>query len=339
MKKVLVIVLTVVLALSFAACGGAVESSDEFEPVTLRLANQHAMDNEATVAAELAAANIYERTEGRVSVEVYPNSSLGDYEQVYDDVMNGVIDMAHITIPDTYDASITAAMMPYLVSSYDQLETAFGVDSYLSQHVAAIQQEYGVTFLGYFVEGFAGVATTKPVTDPAGVGTDKKVLVRVPGNDCFRLPTEYLGYETATISWADTFTAIQTGVVDGWQAGQPSVQWLNMRDIVDYFYHYMMDVEATQIVINSSVLEGLLEEDQAVVREEFADMCSVQMGDLEAQEAAYLEMLDDYGIEIIYFTDEELTAIADGVRANVWPELATVYGEDFVDGLIEGLGY
>lgn len=48
------------------------------------------------------------------------------------------------------------------------------------------------------------------------------------------------------------------------------------------------------------------------------------------EDEKYLSLMEESGIQIIRFTDEEIDAFATAVREDVWPELADTYGADFV---------
>ena len=43
--------------------------------------------------------------------------------------------------------------------------------------------------------------------------------------------------------------------------------------------------------------------------------------------------MEDCGITVVRFTDEELNYLAEQVRENVWPELAETYTAEFIENL------
>lgn len=45
--------------------------------------------------------------------------------------------------------------------------------------------------------------------------------------------------------------------------------------------------------------------------------------------------MEDNGIKIVRFTDEEIEMFAEAVRTDVWPQLAKTYGEDFINELLK----
>ena len=100
MKKLLALLLAGAMALSMVACGGsepAPEANpDEFEPIVLKFANQHPGQGTASKSDQAICDAIKEATEGRVTVELYTDSSLGDYTSVVEEVMVGTIEAASI---------------------------------------------------------------------------------------------------------------------------------------------------------------------------------------------------------------------------------------------------
>lgn len=135
--------------------------------------------------------------------------------------MVGSIAMAHTTVPETYGAIMSASMAPYLGTDFETLKHAYRKDGYLYSAVEEALNGVGVHSFGFFCEGFNGIGTKVAVNQPAAIGVDKGVVVRVPAMDVHALGPLVLGYRTSTLSYSDTYTAIQTGVVDGWHSRSP----------------------------------------------------------------------------------------------------------------------
>ena len=342
MKKLLALLLAGAMALSMVACGGskpAPEAADPnaFEPITLKFANQHPGDGTASKSDQAICDAIEEATEGRVKVELYTDSSLGDYTSVFDEMMVGTIDMAHITAVETYDARMSGSMLPYLGSNYDELRKAYDPEGYLYKTVFEVAQGLGLRTFGFYCEGFSGIGTGPEVTDPTVPGAAKNAVVRVPGVDAFALPARALGYTTSTIAYSDTYTAIQTNTVQGWVGGPPNLNYLYFRDVINNYYHYMLTQEATQIFMSEKTWAKLLPEDQAAIDSIIKAECAKSFELAAADDANYMQMMKDAGINVVEFTDAERAAMADFVRTNVWPELAKGTSQEFLDGILASL--
>jgi len=351
-RRLIAIALMLGMVLSLAACGSSQSSgsssasgstataaqaadTESFTPVKFRFANQHPTDSIASKADRRICERIAEATEGRVTVELYTDSSLGDYTSTVQELMMGTIEMCHISAPDNYDPRLAASMLPYLGSNYDELRKAYDRDGVLFQGVYEAAQKSGIHTFGIFCEGFSGIGSALPIENANVSNADKGILVRVPSLDNFALAARRMGFRTSTIAYVDTYTAIQTGTVNGWEGGPPNLNYLYFRDVIHYYYHYMITQEATQIMMNEKVFQSLLPQDQEAITQIIQEECDNSFDIAEADDQKYMDLMREAGIEIIEFTDEERAAIAQDIRENVWPELAKNMGEDFVNQIIE----
>ncbi|NMA49175.1 MAG: TRAP transporter substrate-binding protein DctP [Tissierellia bacterium] len=340
-KTSLILMLSLILIFTSACTSNdtdtPVVNKNDFEPVVLKFGNQHPVDSIATKADKEICAEIEEATEGRVKVELYTDSSLGDYTNIFEEVMVGSIDMAHITAVETYDARMSGSMLPYLGSNYEELKKAYDPNNYLYKTVFESAQELGIRTFGFFCEGFSGVGVNKPLENANIPNADKGVVVRVPGLDNFAVGITELGFRTSTIAYSDTYTSIQTGVVDGWAAGPANLNYLYFRDVITHYYDYMTNQEATQIIMNEKVFQSLLPEDQEAITEIIQRKCQESFELAAEDDEKYMKLMEDYGIEVIRFTDEERQAFAEVVRQNVWPKLAKNSSQEFIDNILESI--
>lgn len=330
---------TVVLGLSACGKGAAEVPTDpaDFEPIVLRFGNQHPENSIANQADQRICDKIKEATDGRVTVELYSNNALGDYSSVYEECMIGTIDMAHISAVETYDARMSGSMLPYLGSNYEELRKAYSPDNYLFQTVSETALKQGLHTFGFFCEGFSGTATNRPVKDPDVSNVDKGCIVRVPSLDNFALAEKQLGFRTSTIAYSDTYTAIQTGTVDGTCAMPPNLVYQNFRDVTKVYYHYMMTQEATQIFMSQKTWEKLMPQDQEAITQVIQDECAASIDLAAEDDAKYMDLLQEANIEVVEFTDEQRAAFAQDCRENVWPKLAKNTSQEFLDNILASL--
>ena len=347
LKKLMAMALMLAMALSLAACGGGkgtnttgaaktgTADTSKFTPVKFRFANQHPTDSIASEADRRICKRIGEETQGRVTVQLYTDSSLGDYTSTVQELMMGTIEMCHISAPDNYDPRMSASMLPYLGSNYDELKRAYKRDGVLFKGVYEAAQKSGIHSFGIFCEGFSGIGSAMPIQNANVSNADKGVLIRVPSLDNFALPARRLGFRTSTIAYVDTYTAIQTKTVNGWAGGPPNLNYLYFRDVIKYYYHYMMTQEATQIMMNEKVFQKLLPQDQEAITKIIQEECDKSFDIAAADDQKYMKLMKDKGIQIIEFSDKERAAIAADIRANVWPALAKNMGKEFLDQVLK----
>lgn len=337
MKKLSILLVMIMLVSVFSVGCGGNEAPDENaagETIVLRLASDAPLEHIATGLNNEAAELVKERTEGRVEVQYFPASQLGGYETVYEEVVRGSIDLAQITIPDALDARLGAAYVPYYAKSFDEAKVLFAPDSYLSGVLGELTAANGVKFLGIVLEGFIGQAFVQEPTDIFMPGVNKNVKTRSPAMITFRVAQEDLGFNPITVPYAEVPTAIQTKVVDGWVGGTPNINYAWVGEVINYMYVNYIHAEATSYVISEKTLEKLSPEDAEIVIGVFQEQSVKSFTLAEENEKVYMQKLaDDYGVEVVEFTAEQVDAYADFVRETTWPKLEELLTKELMDGM------
>ena len=85
MKKLVALVLAMLIVLGAAAACA--------EPMTLKLAHYAAVDHPGGIAAQQFADKVKERTNGEITIEVYPNNELGAPDEMLEQNILGAVDM------------------------------------------------------------------------------------------------------------------------------------------------------------------------------------------------------------------------------------------------------
>ncbi len=338
--KITIGILLILAVMTVAGCGTSNTTSEnggdtsDFTPVVWKFANQHNSEQTATILDKEIIEEIKEATENRVVIELFSDSSLGDYTSVFDELMLGTIQMAHITGVESYDSRITSPMLPYLATTYEEAEKAYRTDGYIFTQTTEALNNLNIRLMGLFPEGFVGIGSQKKVEQPAAVGVEKNALIRVPMLDVFALSTKDLGYRVASIAYADSYAALQTGVVDGMDGNGALATYVAFRDVTKYFYDYRHLQEATMIMINQDAWNTLLPQDQEAISNIISAKCQKALEIADENENLYKEKLKEFGIEVIEFSEEEYATFADSCRKNVWPKLESNFPEGFLDNVL-----
>lgn len=289
------------------------------------------------VAANKVKETVEKATGGKIKIDVYPASQLGEWTQIYDELMMGTLDLAITSVPDTYNIQVSAGFLPYLATDWDQLRTVYAPESFLSQTMVKLQEEQGIKFFGIYCEGFTGIGTSKEIKNPGEPDKDKDVLVRVPSNDVWRLTFERLGFRTSTIPYNDTYAALQTGVIDGWAGCAPHYHYTGYRDVESAYYAYDAVADGLQVLMSEKTWNSLSEDEQIILQEALEECASSSIDSAEASDREYKDKLRESGMEIIEFTPEEKERMAEDVRNYVWGELEDEFTPEFIKNLRESL--
>ena len=122
MKKILSITLVLLLIFSLSVSIWSWGKKKQ-KTITLRLAETHPADYPTTKGDYEFARLVKERTNGRINIEVYPGSQLGDEKTVIEQVQLGAIDITRVSISPlaAFAPKLDALQLPYLYRNADHM--------------------------------------------------------------------------------------------------------------------------------------------------------------------------------------------------------------------------
>lgn len=298
--------------------------------IVLRFAGQGTVEHTGTVMMEQVAKEVFEKTDGRIEIKVYPANQLGDYTLVFEELMRGTIDMASISVPSQFNPNLEVTYINCFVSGYDDAKKVFAEGAWLYNKMNELCGELGVRVLGFQVTGFIGIASSKPVNEPLVPGVDKNVLVRVPNMDVYKMGAETMGYNTVTIPWAEVYTSMQTGVCDGVVGMDTVAAWDNLKDVMKYWYQLNYSVENWVYLISEITWNKLSADDQKIIAEACAKVTQIGVDLARADQDRHLQLMKDRGIEVFTYEPEQLKPIFEAVSAT-WDKLKGKFDPVMID--------
>jgi TRAP-type C4-dicarboxylate transport system substrate-binding protein len=282
------------------------------------------------------AKEVLERSGGRIDIKVYPANQLGDYGLVHQELIKGTIDMAMISVPGDIDPRMNFVYINGYATDYDTLEKVFAPGSWAYKKMDELNQALGVKFLGFNVEGFIGIASTKPLTEPLNPAVDKGVLCRVPNMSAYQLPAEAMGFRTMTIPYSDLYTSLQTGVVDSVDGLPPAAAYSILKDVTKYWYALNYSIECEPYFISMKTWEKLKPEDRDMIAEVVSATAAQSVPLAKTEDERYMKLMEEAGIQVFKYSEEELLPLMKAVAAT-WPALANTMTKEFVDEFVKEL--
>jgi TRAP-type C4-dicarboxylate transport system substrate-binding protein len=304
--------------------------------ITLRFAGQLPPEHIGTTYMNEIAKTIAERSGGRIEVKVYPANQLGDYGLVHQELIKGTIDMAMISAPGDIDPRINFVYINGFATDYAQLEKTFVTGGWAYKKMDELNQALGVKFLGFNVEGFIGIASTKPLVEPLNPKVDKGVLCRVPNMAAYQLPAVAMGFRIMTIPYSDLYTSLQTGVVDSVDGLPPAAAYAILKDVTKYWYQLNYSIEVEPYFMSMKTWEKLKPEDREMISEVVAKIAERSIPLAKTEDAKSMQLMREAGIEVFTYTAEELSDIQRAV-AGTWPALSDTMTKPFMDEFVKEL--
>ncbi|WP_043526934.1 TRAP transporter substrate-binding protein [Litchfieldella xinjiangensis] len=185
----------------------------EMDPVTLRLAHVVNEQDGFHIAAVRFQELVAERTEGAISVELYPNATLGDERTLLEGMQIGTVDMGVITNGPVanFVEEMAVFELPFLFPSP---EAAYDVlDGPIGQDLLDKLSEVNLKGLAYAERGFRNLTNSeRPVEHPDDIDG---LRIRVMENPVYTDTFRELGANAVPMAWTEALTAMQQGTIDG----------------------------------------------------------------------------------------------------------------------------
>lgn len=271
-----------------------------------------------------------------LKVKYFPASQLGSGEELIEDAIRGNIDLVQAFIYAQADPRLEIMNLPALVTTFDEMKEVYGnPESNLNVLMRGILDELELVFLNATAEGLVGVVAEKKPLDPNGLG-DKGMNIRVWSSEVAKKTTESLGYRTTTMNWAEVLPALQSGVIDGAICCTPEWAYTTFAKagIGKYFVPANTAVEASSIYASKKSWEKLNDEQRKVISDASAKAATTIIDQAWERSDGFVEQMKEAGWEILDYTPEQRSAMVEHIKANVWPDLADVVGQETMDQLL-----
>ncbi|MEA4848082.1 MAG: TRAP transporter substrate-binding protein DctP [Clostridiaceae bacterium] len=332
-RSLLLIICLVFAMTSLMACSAPASAPDTSAPAeeskekVWKIAHIRPAGAVADVDIRAFAEDVSSRTDGKLKLEVYPASQLGDYTVVQERVAIGDIEMQVAPIGTNLDKGFGISNAPYLVENWEQANMVYATGSVLINEMAARLEKNDIKLLGTYPLYFGGIALGKEPKEPENAEVPKGIKIRVPAMKSFELAAEALGYIATPLPWADTFTSFQTGIVEGAIGAGAEGYYSNLKDLMKCYLPLNDHFEMWYIYVNKEKYESLPDDEQKALLEAAQALEKKRFTEAEEQEKEYEDKLAALGITIVEFSDEELAAFAKKCREKVWPEIKGDFGE------------
>lgn len=326
-KLVMGTLMTVLLAgTALAGCGGAKEekaatggdTKAEGPKYTFRLAETHPPEYPTTLGDKKFAELVNERSKGRIKIDVFPSSQLGEEKAVLEQVQLGAIEFSRTSSGTLggFSKSYEAFSLPYIFENDAHLWKFLGSD--MGAKLLDSLESSRMKGLAYYSSGSRSFYSTKPVKSLADLKGQK---IRVIQNKVNIDLINALGANATPMPYGQVFSSLQTGVIDAAENNYPSYFTSNHFQQAK---HYIVDrhqMVPEVLVISKVTWDKLSKEDQALLKQAAIDSVATQRQEWEKFEKDSAEKIKAAGVTITEVTDlkpwqEAVKPVIDKYRAD-----------------------
>ncbi|MCD6009468.1 C4-dicarboxylate TRAP transporter substrate-binding protein [Halomonas sp. IOP_31] len=213
------------LALAFAS--GLAHADYE-----LNLSSALSTQDPIVQAMQDAKQSIEQRTDGELTLNVFPNSQLGSDEDVVEQIRSGaniaiLIDAGRLS---EYQPELGILSAPYLVEDYTQYEAITQSDLY-NQWVESLADNSGLRLMNYnWFQGAREMLTKEPVEKPEDL---QGLRIRTINSPVWLKTIEAMGATPTPLPWSEVYSALQLGSIDGAEAQLTAADGQRLQEVIN----------------------------------------------------------------------------------------------------------
>ncbi len=231
MKKPLcffnLIVLPVLMIM--VSCGGDGQNQDKH---VFSLPHVLNTDHPVHKALEKFAEEAERRSNGNIVIRIQPGGTLGNEQELCDNVSNDADAFTKIssTILETKTELAKVYSLPYLFRDAEHMWKV--LDGEIGDELLDMAIDQNLKGICYFDAGARSFYTKKKVESPADL---KGIKIRVQKSVMMQKLVETLGASPQQIAFAELYTALDTGVVEGAENNIPSYYTQRHYKVAPYY--------------------------------------------------------------------------------------------------------
>jgi len=355
MKKVLILLLVLIMALTPVACAkqapptqqpeeeqaqqpsGETNKYAALEPVVLIGADNAGVGAAAQLYGELITKKVSEITGGKLTIDYYPNSQLGNDQELQSQMLAGDIDFVICQTAQTVNFVPEVAIfdLPMVFAKYDAKTIDYALNR--SPFTEKINQAYkakNMLCLHYLQGGtFRETTSNKKITT---IDDFKGLKIRTMENKNHMDFWKSLGAAPTPLPWPEVYVSLQQGLVDAQENATDTCVGANLQEVQKYLILTRHILYCNQFLINASKFESLDPLYQEALKQAVKEAAVEIEAKLTQIDLENRQKLVDGGMELIQFDESFVDQVLEKAKG-VYDSIGKAIGQEYVDALLNAL--
>jgi len=315
-------------ALSLTVSAGAVSAACDDGEIVIKFSHVTNTDKHPKgIAASMLQERVNEEMNGKACMEVFPNSTLYNDDQVLEALLQGDVQMAAPSLSkfEQFTKKFRIFDLPFMFSDIDAVD-AFQA-SETGQAMKESMTRRGLLGVAFWHNGMKQMSANKPLNSPSDANGLK---FRVQNSDVLKAQMAALGGSPQPMAFSEVYGALQTGVVDGQENTWSNIygkKFFEVQDGVTETNHGIIDY----LVVTSTDFWDSLPDDVRAQLTTIVDEVTTTRNtqSFEVNEQAKKAIIDAGGVVRQLTPEQRAEWVA--VMKPVWDEFVGDVGQDNID--------
>jgi tripartite ATP-independent transporter DctP family solute receptor len=266
------------------------------QAVTLRSADTHPDGYPTVEAVKFMGRLVEERTQGRIRIQVFHSSQLGQEADTITQTRLGVLDMNRINLGPLNNLAAQTAVpaLPFIFRSVAHMRAV--VDGDIGRSILTALEPHDLIGLGYYDSGARSFYNgRRPINRPADMAGLK---IRVQQSDLFVSLVQALGANPTPMPFGEVFSALQTGVIDGAENNWPSYESTRHFEVSRFYSMTEHSMSPEVLVMSKRAWDRLAAPDREIIRAAARESVPHMRGLWDARERTARQTVESRGAAV-----------------------------------------
>ncbi|WP_138472220.1 TRAP transporter substrate-binding protein [Poseidonocella sp. HB161398] len=263
------------MAAGLVAGTGTLATSAAAEPeILLRAGHSSSTTSTGQHALELLNERLMERTDGRMGIQIFPNSQLGGEREQIESIQLGNLDMAFVSTAPvaSFDQDFFALDLPFVFKDRDSVFRV--LDGEIGQGLLDGLQDVGLVGLAFWENGFRQLTNSKhEIHSPADLAGMK---MRTMENEVHIAAWREIGANPSPLAFSELFTALQQGTFDAQEGPINLFYDMKFYEVQHYITRTNHLYGAWVLLASPDTMMMMSDEDRAIFLEAVAETTADQ---------------------------------------------------------------
>jgi C4-dicarboxylate-binding protein DctP len=302
-------------------------------PIVIKFSHVVATNTPKGLAAEKFKELAEKYTDGKVKVEVYPNSQLYKDKEELEALQLGAVQMlapSNAKFGPIGVKEFEVFDLPYILPDLATLRKV--TDGPLGQRLLKLLEPKGMIGLAYWDNGFKQMSANKALHVPADY---KGMKFRIQSSKVLEAQFRLLGAIPQSMAFSEVYQALQTGVVDGQENTWSNIYTQKMHEVQKYLTNTNHGYIGYVVVTNKKFWDGMPEDIRAQCEKAMKEATEYGNGQsAKENEEALAEIKKTGKSEIVSLTPEQDSAMRKALEP-VYQDVAKRVGQPLIDEFLK----
>ncbi len=307
------------------------------EPIVIKFSHVVAVDTPKGQAAEFFKKRVEELTQGKVKVEVYPNSQLYKDNEEMEALQIGTVQMLAPSLAKFGPLGVKEFEvfdLPYLFDNEAELHKV--TNGPVGKQLLDKLESKGIKGLAYWDNGFKSFSANTPISMP---GDLKGKKLRIQSSKVLDAEIRALHAIPQVMAFSEVYQALQTGVVDGTENPISNFYTQKMQEVQKYLTLTNHGYLGYAVIVNKKFWDGLPSDIRGRLEQAMNEATEYANKIAKSKNDQDLESVRKTGKTEVALLSPEQRAAWKKALLPVHKEMAGRIGKDVIEAVYKATGF